>query len=359
MSELHYTAGQPPDYLVSADGLAFARLCPLRPGFRLRTAPVGARLSRFAFLRRDGGQLVVESPVVGARVEVMVEDRPDLLWRLLGEAGFLESPAENEPAAEFWEFHDAMFHERSRLGAARSTGATWRFSERSDWRPAVKAPMSNAPIALERPIDFDADAPFQQVLDRRRSLRTPGAQPLTLAQLGQFLHRSVAIRARWEEGSQELLMRPYPSGGAIHELEYYLAVRDCGGLAPGFYHYHALEHALHPLPADAEQVRAMIATAQVSWGSKYPEPQIFFTLATRLPRLAWKYESMAYRIVLINAGAAIQTMYLAATAMGLAPCAVGNGDPALFAAMTGLDPMEETSVAEFALSSAGVESEEG
>lgn len=57
-----------------------------------------------------------------------------------------------------------------------------------------------------------------------------------------------------------------------------------------------------------------------------------------------------YRIALINAGAAVQTMYLVATAMGLAPCAVGNGDPARFAAITGLNPMEETSIAEFVLS---------
>lgn len=43
-------------------------------------------------------------------------------------------------------------------------------------------------------------------------------------------------------------------------------------------------------------------------------------------------------------------MYLVATAMGLAPCALGNGDPALFAAASGIDALEETSVAEFALS---------
>jgi SagB-type dehydrogenase family enzyme len=77
---------------------------------------------------------------------------------------------------------------------------------------------------------------------------------------------------------------------------------------------------------------------------------VLLTLAARVPRTAWKYERQAYRTVLLDAGAMIGTMYLAATAMGLAPCAIGNGDPALFARLTGLDPFEETSVAEFALS---------
>ncbi len=77
---------------------------------------------------------------------------------------------------------------------------------------------------------------------------------------------------------------------------------------------------------------------------------MFLTIAARVPRVAWKYEGNAYRVVLLDAGVMLEMMYLVATAMGLAPCAVGNGDPALFAALTDCDPFEETSVAEFALS---------
>ena len=46
----------------------------------------------------------------------------------------------------------------------------------------------------------------------------------------------------------------------------------------------------------------------------------------------------------------MQTLYLVATALGLAPCANGTGDSALFEALTGLSPFEETAIAEFALS---------
>ena len=43
-------------------------------------------------------------------------------------------------------------------------------------------------------------------------------------------------------------------------------------------------------------------------------------------------------------------MYLVATDMGLQGCANAVGDSRILADVTGLDPFEETSIAEFALS---------
>ena len=50
-------------------------------------------------------------------------------------------------------------------------------------------------------------------------------------------------------------------------------------------------------------------------------------------------------------GVLSQAMYLAATAMGLAPCAIGGGDADLFARAAGTDYYAETSVGEFLLGS--------
>ena len=58
---------------------------------------------------------------------------------------------------------------------------------------------------------------------------------------------------------------------------------------------------------------------------------------------------MAYSVILKNVGALYQTMYLVATAMGLAPCGLGGGHSDLFAAAAGLDYLAETSVGEFIL----------
>ena len=80
-------------------------------------------------------------------------------------------------------------------------------------------------------------------------------------------------------------------------------------------------------------------------------PQVLILIAARFARAMWKYESMAYALVLKDVGVMYQTMYLVATAMGLAPCSLGGGHSDAFAAAAGLDPYAETSVGEFTLGS--------
>ena len=75
-------------------------------------------------------------------------------------------------------------------------------------------------------------------------------------------------------------------------------------------------------------------------------------VSARFARVAWKYESIAYALTLKHVGVLYQTMYLAATAMGLAPCGIGAGDADLFARAVGSDYYAETSVGEFLLGSA-------
>jgi SagB-type dehydrogenase family enzyme len=78
-------------------------------------------------------------------------------------------------------------------------------------------------------------------------------------------------------------------------------------------------------------------------------PQVLLVLTARFERMAWKYETMAYAAMLKHVGVIFQTLYLVATAMGLAPCALGSGASDLFARATGLDPLVEGSVGEFVL----------
>ena len=75
-------------------------------------------------------------------------------------------------------------------------------------------------------------------------------------------------------------------------------------------------------------------------------------LAARFGRLMRRYESLAYAMILKDVGVVFQTMYLVATAMGLAGCALGGGDSDVFAHAAGLDYYAETSVGEFMLGSA-------
>ena len=203
------------------------------------------------------------------------------------------------------------------------------------------------------------DPPLARVQNERRSVREYGARPVTLQQLGDFLYRVARVTRSWtsevaapsDSVTLDFAARPYPAAGALYELDFYIAVRACDGLSPGLYYYDGRSHRLGRVRAPNGDVAALLDDAAASAGIDRRSLQVLVLLAARFERMAWKYESIAYSLVLKNVGVVYQTMYLAATAMGLAPCAVGCGDSDLFARAAGTDYYVETSVGEFLLGS--------
>jgi SagB-type dehydrogenase family enzyme len=364
------------EWVARRDGEVLVTFRSLKSGFGLAEgAPPAHRmtLSRFAYARRDGADLVLESPetpcraiLTGAGTELLrriaeqgvAMPAADRLVEPFWRTGFLEAAGDAEPDDRAtWEFHDLLFHVASHSGRdALPFGGTYRFKGRFPAPPAIKARMSVEAIALARP-DEDAIAAgsdrLAAVMDRRRSIRAFGETPMSVTDLSQFLFRVARITRQFEGDGQELLFRPFPSGGAIHEIEFYVAVGACRDLEPGLYHYLAIEHALELIPDSRDGASRILAGSVASMGDGERPPHIVVVLASRLPRLAWKYQSLAYRLTLMNAGVALQTMYLVATDMGLACCATGSTNTVQFAQSTGLDPTSETAIAEFALGGKG------
>ena len=99
------------------------------------------------------------------------------------------------------------------------------------------------------------------------------------------------------------------------------------------------------------ELEGLLRDAADSAGIPEDTVQVLLILAARVPRISWKYASIAYALILKHVGVVYQTMYLAATAMGLAPCALGCGDSDAFARAAGTDYYDETSVGEFLLGS--------
>jgi SagB-type dehydrogenase family enzyme len=341
-------------------------------------------LSRFAYLRRQDEWIVLETPLSGVRV-VLVDPRalamlaalstprrlrdlaaPDLpadaaleVARLLWASGALTSVEADGRTAEdgdlalrHWEFHDLLFHARSRAGRhAGGYGATYRFKEELEPAPAGAPARGVTAFDLFRP-DIEAlermDGSFTHVLETRASEREfDDRTPITARQLGEFLYRSARIRRPAPADGYETTSRVYPSGGAAYELEVYAAVNRCDGLEPGLVHYRADRHQLARVAADGPDVRALLEEASAA--ARARNVQLLLILAARFRRLSWKYESIAYATVLKNVGVLFQTFQLVATAMGLAGCPIGGGNADTFSRAAGTDYVEETSVGEFLL----------
>jgi SagB-type dehydrogenase family enzyme len=357
----------------SEAGERIASLHPISAGFELAAPSAGQGagvLSRFAHLRWVNGGWVLEDPRVPARVdlsplgfaalgELRASKEPPAgvggdLAVLLSRAGFMQpAAAPTDPTADHavWEFHDLLFHVASRRGRHdRPFGATFHLRGRVPPLPSVRPSRGGDSIRLPLPDLANAtahDPPFARVVEARRSIREYGAGPPSAEQLGALLFRAARVKAVLRADDDEITSRPYPSAGARYPLEIYLAIDGCRGLPSGTHHYDPVAHALVPVTGDAGAREQLVRDATV--GSR--PPPVVMILAARIARTSWKYQSIAYALVLKDAGVLMATVCLTATAIGLGACCVGTGDSEAFARATGTDPLQEPAIGEIALGS--------
>ncbi len=345
-------------------------------------------LSRFAYFRREDDKIALECPLAPFKAILTKAVFIQLLPFITGEKNLTDHKyifsqdaktrgiffnllvgheilypihEQEVECLKFWEFHDLVFHSRSRRGEFDDNlyfGATYRFHKE------LNPPLTFKQVDLDKTIELYkpnlnelliTDPTFSKVLESRRSLRNFNENKmLNINELGEFLYRSIAIRKVVKTPLQDAIFRPYPAAGAIHEIEFYLVVNACDGLEPDIYYYQPMKHILCRRNVDKQYVEKIISNTKAGMGINATSPQIVFVLTSRFGKIAWKYEKMAYRCTLISMGAIFQTMSLVATSMNLASCIVGSGDSSLFAEALEINLLEEGAVGEFAL---GVQSD--
>lgn len=382
-----------------ASGRPLLSVVPLTVRSRFRPVPLAAdvpiRLSTFAELRTDGNAYYLESPLALHRVLLHRAEAMALIGLLaapvrpaaleagltpigpvaldaleyLAAAGMVvqarsagEFPpvfAEDaDPALAGWSPVDMMFHTRSTLGRHdRNFGITYPTGATVPAEPVVK-PQASRYIPLHRPRWEDlceADPPLTAAIEGRRSMRRHSARPVTVTDLGDLLYRTARVRSlialeqqdgRGAAAVYELSDRPYPSGGACYELEFYVTAGDCVGLPRGVYHYDPLGHRLEPVGPDGPAVGELLGCARLAAAMTEPPP-VLLSMTVRFRRLSWKYEGLAYRLVLMHVGVLIQSLYLVCTAMRLAPCALGSVSIEAAARAFGTDWRTEPCVGQF------------
>ena len=350
-------------------------------------------LSRFAYLRRRGSEMVLESPRARALFKICnpkiaaalaVLSTPQQIRRLRRQdpipeiellallvdceilfklktdrdSGLRRTEGDNNLV--LWDFHDLLFHTRSTEGRhANPLGGVYPYARTISAPPAVRPswPGKKIPLCKFSALQPETMSPFARLLRQRHSTRNFDDQrPITLGELSRFLDGTAPILSELttklefgeDSPSNTYAPRPYPSAGACYELELYLAVDKCEGLARGFYHYEAREHALVPIEVRSNQFEAVLMRAAFAMGVP-AAPQILITIAARFARISWKYGAIAYELILKDVGVLMQTFYLMATDMGLGGCAIGIVNIDLFAKMTGIELHIEGPVGQFAI----------
>ena len=243
-----------------------------------------------------------------------------------------------------WSAHDLLFHACTRTGFTRGLRGKIEAASLSAVQAAGRAGRGGRPIPLVPPDRgrlLAADPPYALVAEQRCSIRQQGTTPLAASQLSEFLFRTLYQR----DGR-----RPYPSGGACYPLHAYVAVQRCLGLAGGLYAYDPARHELSSVSEPGPAVDQLLAQAAGAAAVELP-PQILLVLAAQYDRMHGSYPDIAYSLILKEVGAVFQAAMLAASVMGLAACPLGCGNSLLFAELTGVDPLIESSVGEMMLGS--------
>jgi SagB-type dehydrogenase family enzyme len=367
---------------------------PQLPDYWPRTPPLrdtdNLVLSRFAYMRRRGNEMVLESPRAGALFRIRnpklatalaLLSTPRQIKQLRRQDSFpgvellallvdcqilfkTEAPGdiglrptEGDANLVLWDFHDLLFHTRSTEGRhANPLGGLYPYAGLISPLPAIRPRWPGKKIDLCK---FSAApvSPTATLLRQRHSMRGFDDQrPITLAELARFLDGTARVQSRMRnrlelgDGGPVITyaLRPYPSAGAAYELELYLAVNKCEGLARGFYHYDAGGHALVPINVHRNELEALLMGAAFAMGAP-AAPQILITISARFGRISWKYSSIAYSLILKDVGVLMQTFYLMATDIGLGGCAIGSVNIDLFAKMTGIEFHVEGPVGQFAI----------
>lgn len=235
------------------------------------------------------------------------------------------------------------------LAVQRQAPAGGMRSARSGDSPPSFKEVNGAHIALPEP-DEVPSRPLAEILRKRRTKRTFRDEPLTLPVLSLLLNRAARVSGYVNQPTADLTFRPYPSAGARHSLEIYLFCNHVDGVPPGVYHYHPDRHVLTLVrDASAPAYQTFLDATAVAIGRRRAEFPVVLYLTSVFERVLWKYKATGLLSIYRDAGCLLQTLYLVATDLGLAGCAVAALASDGVADWLGHDPVREGHVGSFVL----------
>jgi SagB-type dehydrogenase family enzyme len=120
-------------------------------------------------------------------------------------------------------------------------------------------------------------------------------------------------------GHNQFPYRWIPSQGGLIEIDCHLLCRSAP-FAVGTYRYDPTGHSL-VLESDSDPGPIL---DEVLSQSEMRSAPVYIAVTARLENVVWKYGISSYRYAHVDAGVAVQQMYLLASALGLQACAISG-----------------------------------
>jgi SagB-type dehydrogenase family enzyme len=258
---------------------------------------------------------------------------------------------EENGALQAWEPHDLNFHVLSRGPRKKEFRLRGTRAPEPLFVPRTRGEL----FRLTKPgAEVTGNSrPFLEVLEGRSSTREFSPNGMSLPLLSALLFYSARSRnISQDDELGDTDRRNYPSGGGRYPLEIWLVVprRACSALRAGIYHYRPREHALERTCGFGSVAEKFLERARASAHPLAAEQGwLLLAISARIARTSWKYDSIAYSMILKEVGCLMQTVYLVAGALGLGACALGSGPLDLLPQVTGVNALLEPQVGEIVI----------
>lgn len=234
----------------------------------------------------------------------------------------------------------------------RSYGGRRPMTERKGKSPSpIKRVKGMSSLVLPTPQNIrQNNATLQRILGERKSIRKYGNNHISLDDLSYFLYHSARIKEMYKSVEGVLTKRPYPSGGSRYPLEIYISNNRMDDIQKGIHYYDPLKHRLILVSQNKtfqKKFNSFIMDIQSPPMNR--EPDLLLIITAVFARTMWKYKNVGLSLILSDLGCLYQTMYLIATELNLAPCAIGKTDEELVNKWLNLNWFEESHMGTFML----------
>lgn len=308
----------------------------------LQAVPSEGSVERTALERRFGpgrvSQLLGDGLLIGDHDEHLELRRNDAALRATSWWG----PAAVAQAFGRWDAVDVSADEL-REGKRTTAGLIARHGPPPESIRELRPPEERVGLPPATPSRLD------ELLAARATCRNFDADAaLPLADFASVLQRAFGAQASQELAPGAVMLKKNsPSGGGLHPIDAFVLVQRVDGVAPGLYHYHCLEHSLEPVGPLAPAAAAAAAHELVAGQAWFANAPVLVLMAARFQRNFWKYRNhaKAWKVIQLDAGHLSQTLYLAATELGLGAFVTGAINDRCAERLFGLDGLSTGAIA--------------
>jgi SagB-type dehydrogenase family enzyme len=308
--------------LATGEGNGFGSLRPLAQHVPKRTADG----LRFSLPDRD----------------VDIAGAPDAIWAVIelcdGTHTVEEISAQAGPAEDVTELLETLLREGALIDCTQA------------YRLLHRQASVGSPLFIEL-----ADEDLAALMQETFIPATTVGEPVALEPLSSSLLETASARRSAYPGEQRAVSfeelstvleavygrpggaRPVPSAGGLYPLAVHVAIRrPLGELSPGVWWLDPFAETLVPVREDGPNLSRVILSQEVADAlTAANEPVVF--ISADLERPSRKYSNRGYRYALMEAGAAMQNAYLAASELDLPIRAIGGIHDHLAAELLDLD----------------------